>query len=112
MVISVEASLILGIVVVCTGAFWRIWGLIEKAKNEASLRAEAAHALASSTRAELAAHQLHVAETYVTKQGMSEQTDRIMTAINDVGKRVDGLGTRLDTFYQNQPTARSRAPRG
>ena len=36
-------------------------------------------------RADLAAHKLHIAETYVTKAGMSEQTAQIMKAIDGVG---------------------------
>jgi len=49
---------------------------------------------------ELAAHRLHVAETYVTKAGMQEQTSQIMKAIEGVGNRIDGLHERLDRAFE------------
>lgn len=78
---------------------------------DSATKVEAVHSLAILNGKQLADYKLHVAETYVTKQGMSEQTDRIMKAINDVGNRVDGLGSRLDRFYENPPT-RSRTRSG
>lgn len=80
--------------------------------SDAATKVEAVHSLAILNGKQLSDYKLHVAETYVTKQGMSEQTDRIMKAINDVGNRVDGLGSRLDRFYENQPPARSRSRSG
>ncbi|MGC0054510.1 hypothetical protein ACNSPG_15855 [Brucella pituitosa] len=55
-------------------------------------------------RADLAAHKLHVAETYVTKAGMSEQTAQIMKAIDGVGSKIDRTNDRLDTFMQPKTT--------
>ncbi|MDO3431206.1 hypothetical protein QWJ46_00765 [Rhizobium sp. CBN3] len=52
---------------------------------------------------DLAAHKLHVAESYVTKAGMQEQTSQIMKAIEGVGNRIDGLNERLDRLYETQP---------
>lgn len=57
---------------------------------------------------DLAAHRLHIAETYVTKAGMHEQTSQIMKAIEGVGSRIDGLGERLDRLYENQPRRTTR----
>lgn len=106
---TISIGTILVVIGMLSGGLWFLWSRIDGAKKEASLRAEAAHALASTTKAELAEHKLHVAEKYVTKEGMSEQTDRIMKAINDVGTRVetrvDGLGARLDRFYETQPSS-------
>lgn len=56
----------------------------------------------------LAKHQLHVAETYVTKAGMQEQTGQIMRAIEGVGGRIDGVHERLDRMFENPPAARRR----
>ena len=105
MSLTIELTALIALFVAGSGAFWRFWGLIDKAKAEAALRAEAAHMLASTTKEELAQHKLHVAEKYVTKEGMTEQTDRIIRTITDVGNRVEGLGARLDRFYENQPNA-------
>lgn len=105
---TISISTILVVIGMLSGGLWFLWSRIEGAKKEASLRAEAAHALASTTKAELADHKLHVAEKYVTKEGMSEQTERIMNAISDVGARVEGLGPRIDRLYENQPAPRAR----
>ncbi|MGV8830361.1 MAG: hypothetical protein ACOH2N_00155 [Devosia sp.] len=77
-------------------------------QTDANHKVEAIHALCLLLEKQHSDYRLHVAETYVTKQGMSEQTDRIMKAINDVGNRIDGLGSRLDRFYEHQPNAPRR----
>lgn len=65
------------------GGFWyRLHGGIERNKED------------------LAAHKLHVAETYVTKAGMSEQTAQIMKAIDGVGAKIDRTNDRLDGMMQ------------
>jgi len=58
-------------------------------------------------RSDLAAHKLHVAETYVTKAGMSEQTAQIMKAIDNVGAKIDRTNDRLDGLMQPK-TSRTR----
>ncbi|OAM73053.1 hypothetical protein [Devosia elaeis] len=88
------------------GGFWRIYALIETAKKDAVTRAEAAIALVGVTRDELAAHKLHVAETYTTKAGLAEQTAQIMKAIDGVSGKIDHLNGRIDGLMK--PTA-SRA---
>lgn len=86
------------------GGFWRIWGLIDQAKKDAVVRAEAAIALAGVTRDELAAHKLHVAETYTTKAGMAEQTYQIMKAIDGVSGKLDHLNGRIDGLMKPAAT--------
>ena len=99
----ISAFLVVGGVV--AGSFWRIWGLIGDAKREAMLRADAAIALASVAREELAAHKLHTAETFVTKAGMQEQTTQIMKAIESVGGKLDHLNGRIDGLMQPKAAA-------
>ncbi|THK38098.1 hypothetical protein EHS39_11440 [Ensifer sp. MPMI2T] len=60
-----------------------------------------------SVRDELARHKLHVAESYVTKAGMQEQTSQIMKAIESVGNRIDGLHERLDRAFERTANRRS-----
>lgn len=93
---TVEIGIALAILGVITGAFWRIWGLIKEAGDEGR-----------DAKEDLAAHKLHVAETYVTKAGMSEQTAQIMKAIDSVGAKVDSTNVRLDGFLQPRPRART-----
>src|SRR4051812_42143246 len=54
---------------------------VAAAKAEALHQATAASALASLTQVQLAEHKLHVAENYITKQGMRETRDEIMSGI-------------------------------
>lgn len=72
--------------------------------SDAEKRIDATHALTVLTQNQLADYKTHVAEHYVTKQGMNEQTDRLMKAVNDVGSRVESIGSRIDHFYANPPT--------
>ena len=97
---------VLGIVI---AGFWRMWALIKDVRQEANLRAEAAIATANVSRNELAAHKLHIAETYVTKAGMSEQTAQIMKAIDGVAGKLDHLNGRIDGLMQPKTVARSRS---
>ena len=78
-------------------------GATSKDQKEADARLDTLHALHSLTQAQLAEYKTHVAEHYVTKQGMNEQTDRLMRAVSDVGSRVESIGARIDAFYSNPP---------
>lgn len=55
----------------------------------------------------LAAHKLHVAEHYVPKAGMQDQTAQITKTIDSVGDRVDGVNQRFDRLYGPKPARRS-----
>lgn len=72
----------------------------------------ALHKRADEGEKALAAHKLHIAETYVTKAGMQEQTSQIMKAIEGVGNRFDsgiaGLTDRLDRLYESPPRRTTR----
>jgi hypothetical protein len=81
--------LVLAIAGAVGGIYWR-WG-----------------AVIGKVRDDLSAHRLYVAEHYVTKQGLTEQTTQIMKAIDGVGDRLDGVNQRLDrVFEQPKPSAR------
>lgn len=56
---------------------------------------------------DLAAHRLEVAQSYVTKAGMQEQTMQIMKAIDGVSGKLDHLNGRIDGLMQPK-TTRSR----
>jgi hypothetical protein len=74
------------------GVYWRWGGEIGKVRDD------------------LAAHKLHVAETYTTKAGMHEQTAQIMKAIDAVGDRIDGVNQRLDRVFEAPRPSARRAP--
>lgn len=98
--------LILGFV---TTAWVRVEAIVNRARSEAMTAAAMAATKAEATSASLAAHQLHVSETYVSKTGLREQTDRIMSAIKDVGGQVSHLNERIDRVIEGQPQPARRS---
>ncbi|MBO9124834.1 MULTISPECIES: hypothetical protein [unclassified Rhizobium] len=92
------------------GIWWKIDGKLTAARTEAAAQAAGASALASLAREELASQKLYVAEHYVTKQGLQEQTGQIMRAIESVGNRIDSMSDRLDRAFESQ--SRRPAARG
>lgn len=85
-----------------SGVWWRIEGRVDRAKGEAVEKASIAAREASEVRGELAAHRLHVAEFYVSKQGLRETKDEIMDAIHGVKAAVDHMVVRVDRVVENQ----------
>jgi hypothetical protein len=71
--------------------------------------------IANETQRELAAYQRHVAETYATKAGMTEQMNALGEAVRSVGdrveKRLDGMNERLDRVIEtnHKPVPRRSA---
>ena len=95
--------------------FWRMWGLItavrddaqkdiSSVRSEANLRAEAAIALATLAKEELHQHKVHVAEVYVSKSGLREQTEQIMNAIGGIGEQIMGMNGRIDRMLERPAT--------
>lgn len=118
-----DVLFILTVVAAFFGAWWRIVAAVAAAKveagiavaaakHEAATQNAAASALASLTRQELAEHKLHVAETYITKQGMRETRDEIMSGVNDIKKSMSSISERMDrlTDSRDQQQPRTRSP--
>ena len=106
-----EIMAVVGFFVMLSGVLWGIWwrieGKVKEAKDGAMTSASAAQALAALARDELAAHKLHVAETYITKAGMRETTEQIMEAIGGVKSAVDAMTLRIDRVVEGQPKPRA-----
>ncbi|MDX1004623.1 hypothetical protein GOE20_27645 [Sinorhizobium medicae] len=58
-------------------------------------------------RDDLALHKLHIAEHYVSKQGLRETTEQIMAAIGGVKDAVDNMTLRVDRIVENQAPKRT-----
>jgi len=95
-----EIMAVVGFFVMLAGAGWRVWSRVEA-------KVKVAEDKADDAQKDLAAHRLHVAETYVTKAGMSEQTAQIMKAIDSVGAKIDRTNERLDSLMQPRPPRRA-----
>lgn len=93
-----EIMAVVGFFVTLSGAGWAIWWRVEGKVASAAAKGEKAIE-------DLAAHKLHAAETFATKQGMHEQTSQLLRAIESVGGRIDGVHERLDRIFE-QPRTR------
>ncbi len=97
-------SSIVGLAGAITGIWWRIENRIKAAEKDAATLVSALDGSARMLAGQLAEHRLHVAETYVTKQGHRESTEQIMGAIADVKASMNGLTTRLDRIIESRST--------
>jgi len=61
---------------------------------------------ADSADKALDAHKLHVAETYVSKQGLRETKDEILAGIGGLRTAVDRMNERVDRIVEQQSTRR------
>lgn len=86
--------LVLAVAGAVAGAYWRFSTAI------------------ADVRGELQAHKLHVAETYITKAGLRETTDQIISAVHGVKTDVHSLNERIDRIIEHQqmPQRPTRRP--
>ncbi|SFB52184.1 hypothetical protein SAMN03159496_04615 [Rhizobium sp. NFR07] len=106
-----EIMAAVGFFIAVFGFIFGLWKYVDSklgsVRREGAEAAGAATALASLAREELAAHKLHVAETYVSKAGHRESTEQIMEAISGVKSAVDAMTLRIDRVVEGQPKART-----
>lgn len=98
------------IVGVISGAWWRIEAVVRAARGDAMSAANLAATKVDIVSDSLAELRLHVAETYVSKSGLREQTEQIMGAIKDVAGSLAHLNERIDRVIENGPVAAKRTP--
>ena len=61
---------------------------------------------AAALEKDLAAHRLHTAETYVSKQGLRETKEEIMAAITGVHQAVENMTQRVDRIVEGRAGTR------
>lgn len=101
-------ALLFGFISVST-VLWGIWWRIDKVtgdritavKSDATTQSNAALAVATMAREELAEHKLHVAEKYVSIEAHSKTNQQVMEAIASVKTSVDGTNQRIDQWFQH-----------
>ncbi|KQV33155.1 MULTISPECIES: hypothetical protein [unclassified Rhizobium] len=96
-----EIMAVVGFGMAVFGTLFGVWKYLDG-------KLTAARADTDAVARELAAHRLHVAETYITKQGMRETTEQIMEAIHGVKTAVDHMTIRVDRIVENQAKPRAR----
>jgi len=105
-----EIMAVVGFFIALATFAFGIWKYVDSklgaVRTDATTAASSAAAVAHLAREEVAAHRLHVAETYITKAGMREATEQIMDAISAVKSSIDGTNQRIDRLYEQKPAAR------
>ena len=97
--VTITAELV-GFMVMVFGAVSGVWWRIESKVKVAEDKADRAEA-------NLAAHKLHVSESYVSKQGLRETTEQILASISGVKDAVDNMTLRVDRIVENQAKPRT-----
>lgn len=105
--IAFIASLV-GLVAGVLAIWFRIEGRIKSGENAAATRIEASGAHAQLVASQLAEYKTHVAETYVSKAGLREVRDEIMTGVRDLKGSVSSIHSRIDQVMLG--TAERRPP--
>jgi hypothetical protein len=93
---------IIGLITIVGAAFgyWRYFeGQVSKARDKADKVGD-----------DLAQHRLHVAETYMTKMGMREIKEEVLTAVSGIRDDVRHLVSRIDTMHDAAVKPRPRKP--
>lgn len=92
----------------CLAALWfRVESAIKAARADAMLVAQAASTKGDILQGALHDLRVHVAETYVSKQGLREQMGQVMDLLRDVQNDVGSVNERLDRVIEGQPQRRS-----
>ena len=87
------------------GAFG-VWFFIDARIQKVNARCDA-------LSIELANLKLHIAESYVSKQGLREFRDEVMLSFRDIKEGINHLNDRIDGVVTATPPVRSRTtPRG
>jgi hypothetical protein len=79
--------------------------MVKDAKRESAEVANSAVALATLARQEIAEHRLHVAESYVSKEGLREAIAPVMDALSGLGNQLSEMRSRIDRAFDKAPTA-------
>lgn len=94
---------------VAAGVWLRIETMIRSARADAIAAAEKAglSALAATTKVEMVQSALtelrvHIAETYASKTGLSEQIGQVMDLVRDVQGDVGSINDRLDRVIEGR----------
>jgi hypothetical protein len=76
--------------------WWRIEARIRSAEAAVMLKAESASAQAHANAVQIAEARTHVAETYMTKSGLKEFRDEVMTSMRELKGSISTLHERID----------------
>ncbi len=104
-----------GAVASAVGVGFAVWFRIDKriadGESAASTRIEAAAARALLIATQLSEYKTHVAETYVSKQGLREVRDEIMSGMRDLKGGMSSLHERIDQVIMSTTPEKRQRPR-
>lgn len=104
------AMIIIAIIGAVAGAWWRVESRVEDARRDVHTAAMAASAQASLALQQLAEFRLHVAETYASKSGMREMSERVMRGQDDLKGELSRLTERIDRLMELQAPRQRSSP--
>lgn len=103
-----------GFLLLIMGALGGVWARIEsivnRARADAMLAANTAAARADAATMGLAELRLHVAQSYVSKEGLREQVGQVMDLLRDVQGDVAHINERMDRVIEGRPGRQGRGP--
>ncbi|WP_089177170.1 hypothetical protein [Bosea sp. AS-1] len=86
--------------------WFRIESLVKVSRRELAADTASVEAELRALGTDFKNYQTHVAETYVSRQGMKEQMVPLFEAVKDVGNQVRHLNERLDRVIETRPASR------
>lgn len=84
-------------------AWWRLQSMVNATRKEADTKFDALSARTSLVESRLAEHRTHVAETYISKQGLRETIEPLATALATINVNLAHLNERIDRLMDRQP---------
>lgn len=110
MTITTELVVFILAILGALGGVWaRIETIVSRARSEALLAANTAASRADVVAAGLSDLRLHVAQSYVSKEGLREQMSQLVDLVRDVQNDVGQVNSRLDRVIEGR--SRSAHPR-
>lgn len=110
MTLTVElVGFVLFICAAAAGAWFRVESSLRAVKAELESRMVPIGMRAELTSAQLSEHKLHVAQTYVSREGLREQMEPLFAAVKDVGGQVRHMNERLDRVIDGSTAPPRRA---
>lgn len=104
---------LVGYIAAAVGALALVWfrieSLVKVSRRELAADAAAIEADVRKLNDDFKSYQIHVAETYASKQGLKEQMAPLFDAVKDVGGQVRHLSERLDRVIENRPAPARRS---
>jgi hypothetical protein len=93
----------LAVIAAIAGAWWRVEGLVRASKAEMVTALAASEGKASLAIQQVAELRVHVAETYASKGGIKEMSERLEQGNKRLFEEMHRLNERMDRIIDERP---------